>query len=187
MLAPLVFDAGASARDRILTAAQRLFYQQGIRATGVDRVIAEAGVTKVTFYRHFPAKNQLIAAALEQRHQRWMQGFQQALAQTPLLRDALPAALKSWLSEADFRGCAFINASAELGDSLPEVSALIRQHKQEMADAIAFRLAPTARGKTGQIMLLAEGAIVRAQRGEEPEAVTGDLAAALAAILQTGA
>ena len=94
MLAPLVFDPAAAARDRILAAAQRLFYQQGIRATGVDRVIAEAGVTKVTFYRHFPAKNQLIAAALEQRHQRWMQGFQQALAQRP---DAFDYA---WLADA---------------------------------------------------------------------------------------
>jgi len=56
-----------------------------------------------------------------------------------------------------------------------------------MADAIALRLAQTERGKSGQIMLLAEGAIVRAQRGEEAEAVTEDLAAALAAILRTGA
>lgn len=187
MLAPLLFDPDASARDRILSTAQRLFYQQGIRATGIDKVIAEAGVTKVTFYRHFPAKNQLIHAVLEQRHQRWMQGFQQTLAQTPLLQNALPAALKSWFDEADYRGCAFINASAELGDSLPDISELARRHKREMADAIALKLTQTERWKTGQIMLLAEGAIVRAQLGEEAEAVTADLAAALAAILQTGA
>ncbi|WP_311791075.1 MULTISPECIES: TetR/AcrR family transcriptional regulator [Pantoea] len=187
MLAPLLFDPDASARDRILTTAQRLFYQQGIRATGIDRVIAEAGVTKVTFYRHFPAKNQLIATVLDLRHQRWMQGFQQALAQIPLLQHALPAALKSWFDEEDYRGCAFINASAELGDSLPDIGELIRRHKREMAEAIALRLVPEERRKTGQIMLLAEGAIVRVQLGEEAEAVTADLAAALAAILQTGA
>lgn len=187
MLAPLLFNPDASARDRILTTAQRLFYQHGIRATGIDKVIAEAGVTKVTFYRHFPAKSQLIVAVLEQRHQRWMQGFQQALQHTDRLENALPAALESWFAEVDFRGCAFINASAELGDSLPEVSALIRAHKREMTEAIAQKLTETARGKTGQIMLLAEGAIVRVQLGEEAETVTADLTAALAAILKTGA
>jgi len=187
MLAPLLFNPDASARDRLLTTAQRLFYQQGIRATGIDSVIAEARVTKVTFYRHFPTKNQLIIAVLEQRHQRWMQGFQQALQPAEQLTDALPAALKSWFEEVDYRGCAFINASAELGDSLPEMGELIRRHKQEMADAIAQKLTETARGKTGQIMLLTEGAIVRVQLGEKAETVVEDLRAALAAVLQTGA
>lgn len=187
MLAPLPFDPDAAARDRLLVTAQRLFYQQGIRATGIDRVIAEAGVTKVTFYRHFPSKNQLILAVLAQRHQRWMAGFQQVLNSTPALRDALPAALKSWFDEADFRGCAFINASAELGESLPEVTELIQQHKREMAETIALKLAESERWKSGQIMLLAEGAIVRAQLGEKSERVAADITAALAAILPAGA
>lgn len=187
MLAPLLFNPDAAARDRILTAAQRLFYQHGIRATGIDSVIAAAGVTKVTFYRHFPAKNQLILAVLAQRHQRWMAGFRQALAGPAPLLEALPAALHSWFAEADYRGCAFINASAELGDSQPEVSAQAREHKREMAQAIADRLTADERAKTGQIMLLAEGAIVRVQLGEAREAVIADLRAALAAVLQRGA
>jgi AcrR family transcriptional regulator len=57
-----------SARDRILRTAHDLFYADGLRATGIDRVIAEAGVTKVTFYRHFPSKNDLILAYLNLRH-----------------------------------------------------------------------------------------------------------------------
>ena len=60
-----------SARDRILRTAHDLFYRDGIRATGIDRVIAESGVAKLTFYRHFPSKNDLIRAYLDYRHQRW--------------------------------------------------------------------------------------------------------------------
>ena len=60
------------ASERILLTAHDLFYREGIRATGIDRVIAESGVTKVTFYRHFPSKNELILAFLAYRHERWM-------------------------------------------------------------------------------------------------------------------
>ena len=60
------------ARERVLATALALFYRDGIRATGIDRVIAEAGVTKVTFYRHFPSKDALVVAFLESRHERWM-------------------------------------------------------------------------------------------------------------------
>ena len=77
---PFVLDPSLPARERILLAAHELFYRDGLRATGVDRVIAAAGVTKVTFYRHFPAKDELIRAFLAYRHERWMDWFQAALA-----------------------------------------------------------------------------------------------------------
>lgn len=187
MLAPLTFDPQASARDRILNTAQRLFYQQGIRATGIDKVIAEAGVTKVTFYRHFPAKNALILAFLQQRHQRWMAGFRAALDQRQEVVDALPAALLSWFNEVDFRGCAFINSAAELGDSLPEAHALIIGHKREMAAAIGQKLTAEQQDKIGQIVLLVEGAIVQVQLGEAVLDTIGMLRAALVALVKTGA
>lgn len=60
------------ARQRVLLTAYRLFYRDGIRATGIDRVIAESGTTKATFYRHFPSKNDLVSAYLVHRHDRWM-------------------------------------------------------------------------------------------------------------------
>lgn len=187
MLAPLIFAATASARDRILLCAQQLFYQQGIRATGVDKVIAEAGVTKVTFYRHFPAKNALVVAFLQQRHQRWIAAFRHALAQHATLNEGLPAALLSWFQDADFRGCAFINTAAELGTSLPEASVLIRQHKHEMAQAIAEKLASAQQELSAQIVLLVEGAIVQVQIGEEAEQVIAALRGGLQALLKTGA
>ncbi|MBA0035213.1 TetR/AcrR family transcriptional regulator [Pantoea sp. BIGb0393] len=187
MLEPLVFDATASARERILLCAQQLFYQQGIRATGVDKVIAEAGVTKVTFYRHFPAKNALVVAFLQQRHQRWMAAFRVALDQQVALINALPAALLSWFNDADYRGCAFINTAAELGTTLPEASELIRQHKHEMAQAISEKLTPEQQIKTAQIVLLVEGAIVQVQIGEDAKQVVEVLQAALDALIKTGA
>ncbi|MGK3128985.1 TetR/AcrR family transcriptional regulator [Pantoea sp. C8B4] len=184
MLEPLVFDASAAARDRILLSAQQLFYQQGIRATGIDKIIAAAGVTKVTFYRHFPAKNALILAFLQTRHQRWMTAFRSALAQHEDLVDALPAALLSWFNDDDYRGCAFINTAAELGNTLPEASLLIRQHKQEMAQAIADKLPTEIQDKIAPIVLLVEGAIVQVQIGEEAEEIVQVLRSALTPLLQ---
>ncbi len=72
-------DREMSARDRILQTAHDLFYRDGIRATGIDRIIAEAQVTKVTFYRHFPSKNALVGAYLDYRHALWMGWFADAL------------------------------------------------------------------------------------------------------------
>ncbi|MBK0093989.1 TetR/AcrR family transcriptional regulator [Erwinia sp. S59] len=184
MLEPLVFDASAAARDRILLSAQQLFYQQGIRATGIDKIIAAAGVTKVTFYRHFPAKNALILAFLQTRHQRWMTAFRSALAQHEDLVDALPAALLSWFNNDDYRGCAFINTAAELGNTLPEASLLIRQHKQEMAQAIVDKLPTEIQDKTAPIVLLVDGAIVQVQIGEEAEEIVQVLRSALTSLLQ---
>ncbi|HFJ8955946.1 TPA: TetR/AcrR family transcriptional regulator, partial [Serratia liquefaciens] len=59
-------------RQRILLTAHDLFYRDGVRATGIDRIISESGVAKVTFYRHFPSKNELIEAFLAYRHEQWL-------------------------------------------------------------------------------------------------------------------
>ena len=187
MLTRLEFDASTAARERILFSAAELFYQQGIRATGVDKVIADAGVSKVTFYRHFPAKNTLILAFLQLRHQRWMSAFRASLARHNNVIDALPATLLSWFNDEDYRGCAFINTAAELGNSLPEASALIREHKQQMAEAIAEKLAPEQQMKTAQIVLLVEGAIVQVQIGEKAGEIVDVLRQALLQLLKTGA
>src|SRR4051812_48441524 len=71
--------ASLPARERILLTAHDLFYADGIRATGIDRVIAAAGVTKVTFYRHFSSKDDLVREFLDHRHTRWMAWFVDAL------------------------------------------------------------------------------------------------------------
>jgi AcrR family transcriptional regulator len=157
------------AREKILLTAHDLFYRDGIRATGIDKIIAEAGVTKVTFYRHFPSKNDLIRAFLEYRHRRWMDWFVDALQR----HDAKPGGgltplvpvLEEWFRNPVYRGCAFINTVAELGGALPDVMEICRSHKQDMAEVIAGLLPdPESRSRLANAAAIAiDGAIVRAQ------------------------
>ena len=162
-------SAGApSARQRILLTAHDLFYRDGVRATGIDRIIAESGVAKLTFYRHFPAKNELILAFLEYRHELWMSWFVDALGRhgasegagfTPLLKT-----IEEWLYNPLFRGCAFINAVAELGGTQPEVLRISQRHKQEMQEVISGLLTGShAAAKGAAAALAVDGAIVCAQ------------------------
>lgn len=169
-------------KERILLTAYRLFYREGIRATGIDRVIAQSAVTKVTFYRHFPSKNDLIRAFLEYRHQRWMAWFTDALQRHGGKMDALVPALAEWFHDEDFRGCAFINTVGELGTALPEVIEITRNHKQAMTDAIAGLLPHSRQRKqlAKSIALAVDGAIVLAQFERNPDAALKTLAKLLA-------
>lgn len=166
-----------SARERILLTAHDLFYREGIRATGIDRVIADSGVAKVTFYRHFPSKNILIRAFLEYRHQRWMAWLIDALQRHGGGIKALSPALAEWFTDQSFRGCAFINSVGELGKTLPEVLEITRRHKDEMTAVIA-NLLPISqhRNQYAQALALAvDGAIIRAQYDQTPDAALAAL------------
>jgi len=170
----------ASARDRILTTAHGLFYRDGIRATGIDRVIAEAHVTKVTFYRHFPSKNDLILAYLDYRHGLWMAWFTEALERHVVsygsdVAQAVVSSMSEWFHSEHYRGCAFINAAAELDAGVPGVLEATRNHKYDMAHAIARLLPPTLERDeiASAISMAVDGAIIRAQ-------YTGSAADALA-------
>ncbi|MDR3431585.1 MAG: helix-turn-helix domain containing protein [Rouxiella aceris] len=181
--------AALPARDRILFTAHRLFYQEGIRATGVDRVIKEAGVTKVTFYRHFPGKDALILAFLHLRHQCWMQWFATTLARNNTREVGLAAALantlQEWFVDENFRGCAFINSSLEYAHALPEVLTLSVEHKQAMAQEVA-RYLPADRQQmphARSIALLIDGAIVQAQIAGDARQVSGLLQEVLEVLL----
>jgi AcrR family transcriptional regulator len=168
-----------SARDRILVTAHDLFYRDGIRATGVDRIIAASGVAKLTFYRHFASKDDLVRAFLDYRHERWMAWFVDALGRhgaTPGGGLApLAEAMAEWFADPAFRGCAFINAVTELGGSVGGVTQVAAQHKQDMVDVIAALLPASAQHgdaalaatqATAQAAALAvDGAIVHAQMG----------------------
>ncbi|WP_266156342.1 TetR/AcrR family transcriptional regulator [Dyella silvatica] len=162
-----------AARDRILQTAHDLFYRDGVRATGIDRVIAEAGVTKVTFYRHFPSKDDLVLAYLAYRHQRWIDWFIDALkrhgARGKPLAAAVVAAMSEWFASEDFRGCAFINSVIELGGALPEVHQITQRHKQTMVDALVAGLPATRHAKADALAMAVaiDGALVRAQYDED--------------------
>lgn len=179
------------ARQRVLLTASHLFYRNGIRATGVDRVIAESGVTKATFYRHFPSKNELVCAWLEERHLAWMAWFKDALAchaRNAGLAAIIPA-MSEWLHDAGFRGCAFLNSVVEMGDVLPEVTSITRRHKDEMTAAIAQLLPPSRhRARLALAAALAvDGAIMHAQYAKEPTAALKTLALTLGALDASGA
>ena len=175
------------ARERILTTAHDLFYRDGLRATGIDRIIAESGVAKLTFYRHFPSKDDLIRSFLDYRHERWMAWFVDALGR----HGAAPAgglaplvpALAEWFGDPVFRGCAFINAAAETGDSLPGVADICRNHKRDMQNVIAALLPEDERQQAlaTAVTVAVDGAIVRAQMESGAAALQG-LAELLAAL-----
>lgn len=170
-------DVRPAASERILHTAHELFYRDGVRATGVDRVIAEAGVTKVTFYRHFPSKNDLIRAYLVYRHRRWMGWFTEALARHGGNAGAIVPTVGEWFRDPRYRGCAFINCVGELGGTLPDVLEITRSHKQDMTAAIAAVLPPSRRrAKMAQAVALAvDGAIVRAQFEPSPQSALSAL------------
>jgi len=163
--------AAPSARERILHTAHELFYRDGVRATGIDRVIAESGVAKVTFYRHFPSKNELIRAYLATRHEHWMGWFTEALARHGGGPGAIVPVVEEWFRDERYRGCAFINSVGELGGVLPDVLEIARSHKQDMTTAIAAVLPKSRqRAKIAQALALSiDGAIVRAQFDSSPD------------------
>jgi len=178
-----ISNSDLPARERILRKAHDLFYAEGLRATGIDRVIAEAGVTKVTFYRHFPSKNDLILTYLNLRHERWMKWFTEALERhggASKGAQALPPVMKEWFrgkALGDFRGCAFLNGVSEMGPTMPAVVQATRQHKQQMTDVIEALLPQSGQRKRAAEALASavDGAIVQAQ-------YSGDSAPALRAL-----
>ena len=158
-----------SPRDRILRTAHDLFYRDGLRATGIDRIIAESGVAKLTFYRCFPSKDELIRTFLDYRHERWMAWFVDALGRHGAVAGGglapLVPTLAEWFADPLFRGCAFINAIAEVGASQPEVTHIVQNHKRDMEQVIAGLLpaGPGQQAGAGAAALAVDGAIVRAQ------------------------
>ena len=135
------------ARERILRAAYELFSHEGINAVGVDTIIAHSGTAKMSLYRHFGSKEELVLAFLEQRRERWTSQWLEAEV---LKRAADPVArllaifdvFDEWFQEPDFEGCSFINAllEAERGGSVHRAAA---DHLAEIRVIIA-RLAREA-------------------------------------------
>lgn len=155
-------------REHILTVAEHLFYEEGIRAIGVDRIVSEAGVAKATLYRHFPGKSDLVEAYLRNRHERIIATLSQALGTDD--STALPPRdrilylfdlLEEKASTPPFRGCAFLIAVAENEASQPVIS-VARNHKQAVRaiiENIATALPVNASLLSDQIALCYEGAL----------------------------
>ncbi|WP_336222645.1 TetR/AcrR family transcriptional regulator [Enterobacter bugandensis] len=181
-------EAKISVRDKILLTAHDLFYSNGFRATGVDTLIKEAKVTKVTFYRHFPSKSLLILAYLHYRHEIWINWFESTLRrhldEDEIPSDAISATLYEWFVSPEFHGCAFINASAEAKseDIESEIKAICRDHKIETKNMIASLTKIADERVVNEIMLLIDGAIIHAQMGMDSETVINVLKRGLEAL-----
>src|SRR5580765_5341320 len=130
----------SEARQRILESADRLFYQEGLRAVGIDRIIAEAGVAKMSLYKHFPSKDDLILAVLKYREEGVLEFFRSAMerhgkkAKHPLW--AFFASLKDMFDLPGFRGCPFQNADVELADPSHAGTEFVRGHKQRFSEFV---------------------------------------------------
>lgn len=163
-----------SAKDRILQAARELFYEEGIRAVGIDRIIERSGVAKMTLYRHFPSKDDLIVAYLNDLnrcHEAWFEGAIATHAGAPA-RQLLGVfeALVAKMSVPDCRGCAFSNVVTEF----PEAGHPGRQVAIAHATAVRERLTGLARDAGAaepeelgdQLALLLDGANTLGQKME---------------------
>lgn len=120
-----------TARERLVAAATRLFYEEGIHSVGVDRVITEAGVTRATMYKQFAGKEGLVLTYLEAQDAAIRTIFEGAAAALPGddLLDAVLAGIAEDVRQHHTRGCPFINAAAEYPDATGPVRLLIAQHR----------------------------------------------------------
>ncbi|MFD7865852.1 TetR/AcrR family transcriptional regulator [Streptomyces sp. NPDC059783] len=162
---------GPATRERILQAASELFYAEGIRGTSADRIIARVGITKVTFYRHFPTKSDLVVAYLQQQaagERAWFSSLRTAGDPAGSLR-AIADGIGAASCTPGFRGCAFINAAAEFSDPQDPVRTVVDEHRQWMLDefaAIATEAGvPDPATTARQLMILRDGAMVNGYLG----------------------
>ncbi|SFK16886.1 DNA-binding transcriptional regulator, AcrR family [Amycolatopsis sacchari] len=175
-------------RDRILAAADELFYAEGIRAVSADRIIAAAEVSKVTFYRHFPTKDDLVLAYLEGRSAVEREALERLRSPDPRATlKAIAHLLADASCAADFRGCPFINAAAEYADASHPVRQAVAAHRAWFAGVLAgllteLDIADPAEA-VDQLMMLRDGAMVGAYLGAGPGARAESLVAAGRAVV----
>lgn len=165
-------DTPKTGRARLVHAAIELFYSHGFQAVGIDQILARAGVTKTTFYKHFESKDELLVAAIRQRDQWELQAWTAAVkklagddprAQLLAFFDVLDI----WFTAPDFRGCQFINAAAEFPNPHDPVHAVAAEHKRKNRDY--FRDLAAAAGASDpesfadQYTALVEGTLVLRQ------------------------
>jgi AcrR family transcriptional regulator len=163
-----------SMRERIIEAGTELFYGQGIRAVSAEKIIARVGITKVTFYRHFPTKDDLIVAYLERRA-RWERdavgGARLAAAgDVPEVLRMIAEGIGAESCSPGFRGCPFINAAAEYPDPEHPVRQVVHAHRQWFKDVLEEMLQEIGitdpADVADQLVMLRDGAMVGGYLGD---------------------
>jgi AcrR family transcriptional regulator len=161
-------DAKPALKEHILNIADELFYREGIRATGVDTIIAKSGVAKTTLYRYYPSKDDLVVAYLQRRNQRFWELMEAEITKYSQAMEKLLAVFQ-WLDELlakpDCLGCPFLMTSSEFGELDYPGHRVAIQHKQ----AVLKRLVELAQASGikdseelgGNLMLLIDGAFAQ--------------------------
>ena len=165
--------------EKILQAASELFYSQGVRATGVEAIVKTAGTTKMSLYKYFPSKDDLVIAFLRKRDKDFTAWFVNEVnnkAETPQTKLlAIFDILEEWLAIPEFRGCAFINAAAEFpveGNPVHQVSAKFYDNFRNYITHLAKECNAKAPEVLAlQLSLLIEGAIVSEQMKRHSRAI----------------
>jgi AcrR family transcriptional regulator len=180
-------------RERIVEAAAELFYAQGLRAVSAEKIIAQVGITKVTFYRHFPTKDDLIVAYLERRAQ-WERDaiaqVRQVAADVPDAFRIVAEAIGAESCSPGFRGCPFINAAAEYADPDHPVRRAVDAHRrwfrQTIQDLLDEINVPDSAQAADQLVMLRDGAMVSGYLSD-PSTVAAALRDACRAVLGASA
>jgi AcrR family transcriptional regulator len=170
--------AGASPEERLIAAGQRLFCREGIHATGIARLLAEARVSRKTLYERFGSKERLLHVVLAREGENWRKWFAHGLAKTRgAPQERLLAAfdlLGEWFRQPNFYGCAFINAVAEHDKIAMPLSELAITHREEtnrlLLDLARQTGASDPELLVEKISMLIDGAIVTAMMTRQPEA-----------------
>lgn len=184
------------ARERLLQAASELFYRDGISATGVDALTGRANVAKATFYRHFPSKDDLVLAWLQQPEARWIDSVVPELerrVESPLGRlVGFWDALGDWLEAREYIGCPFLNSLVEIKDAdVPprrEIESYVQEVEAYFARAAAAAGVPDPAEAARQLRYTAMGLVmgIRLERSRRPiETARATTIALLASWLDT--
>ena len=166
-------------RQLLIDTALNLFYENGINSIGINEILKVSGVAKKTLYSHFNSKEGLILSALEQRHMsfiEWLELKLQGADSDENVVMQLFSALEQWFTDSEpmlghFRGCFFINSSAEFSDPNSDISTFCQNHKQRVREVIAQHLTKENTLLLDAICIMMEGAITTTY-------VTGEHAAA---------
>lgn len=161
----------ASRREDLVDAAMRVFYKHGFHASGLESILKEGGISRMTLYNHFKSKDELVVAALRRRDEIFrnrMMKFVESNAKTPAQR--LLAVFdfhEQWFTGKEFCGCMFINAAAEFADAKSAVREVAAEHKHAIVRYLVELCEQCGLAKpqfiADQLNILIEGAIVTAQ------------------------
>ncbi|NRA61046.1 MAG: TetR/AcrR family transcriptional regulator [Psychrobium sp.] len=167
-------------RQLLIDTALALFYKNGINCIGINEILKVSGVAKKTLYSHFESKEALILAALAQRHSIFIAWLNKALRGSDSDKEVITAlfsALERWFTNSEpllgnFRGCFFINSSAEFSDKSSDIARCCKNHKQEVRKMIAHYLTKENTPLLDVICIMMEGAITTAHITGEHQVTT---------------